>query len=159
MPTEPAGLSDRETRVDEVVAEYLRDTENGRLPDREQLLARHPDLAGDLNEFFADRDQIERWARPFREGASPSPLPCPNCHGRLGSGATATVCRECGARGANEKGGAALAPGTRLGRFELLAAVGRGGFGTVYQARDPELNRVVAIKVPHTGIPTDAEPL
>jgi eukaryotic-like serine/threonine-protein kinase len=159
MGTEPAGLPDRETRVDEVVAEYLRDTENGRVPDREHLLARHPDLADDLTEFFADRDQIERWARPFREGASPSPFPCPNCHGRLGSSAAVTVCRECGAGGPNEEGGAALVPGTRLGRFELLAAVGRGGFGTVYQARDPELNRVVAVKVPHPGTLADAEHL
>src|SRR4051794_36200331 len=38
-----------------------------------------------------------------------------------------------------------------LGRFELLDQVGTGGFGTVYKARDPELDRVVAIKVPRAG--------
>lgn len=39
----------------------------------------------------------------------------------------------------------------QLGRFELLAAVGVGGFGTVYKARDAELDRIVAIKVPRAG--------
>src|SRR5207247_2432146 len=36
-------------------------------------------------------------------------------------------------------------------RFELLDAVGGGAFGTVYKARDPELDRIVAIKVPRAG--------
>ncbi len=152
MGTRPDGLSDRETRVDEIVAEYLRDAEAGRAPDREQVLARHPDLAADLAEFFADRDRIEHWARPFREGASPSPLPCPSCHGRLEAHETVIICRGCGSRFQAETGGAALLPGTRrLGRFELLAVVGRGSFGTVYQARDPHLDRVVAVKVPRAG--------
>ena len=40
----------------------------------------------------------------------------------------------------------------RLGKFELLEAVGRGAFGTVYRARDTELDRIVAVKVPRSGI-------
>ena len=39
----------------------------------------------------------------------------------------------------------------KVGRFEVLATVGQGAFGTVYQARDPELDRIVAIKVPRAG--------
>jgi TolB-like protein/Flp pilus assembly protein TadD len=45
----------------------------------------------------------------------------------------------------------ALPRGTRLGRFELLGEVGRGGFGVVYEARDLELGRTVAFKLVRPG--------
>jgi tRNA A-37 threonylcarbamoyl transferase component Bud32 len=38
-----------------------------------------------------------------------------------------------------------------LGKFELMALVGAGAFGSVYRARDRELGRTVAIKVPRAG--------
>src|SRR5262245_43142326 len=41
--------------------------------------------------------------------------------------------------------------GRKLGRFELLSAVGSGGFGTVYKARAPRLDRTVAVKIPRAG--------
>jgi WD40 repeat protein len=40
-----------------------------------------------------------------------------------------------------------LAPGERVGRFEVLREIDRGSFGLVYEARDTELGRHVAIKV------------
>ena len=41
----------------------------------------------------------------------------------------------------------ALAPGTRLGPYEIAAQIGAGGMGEVYRARDTRLNRDVALKV------------
>src|ERR1700674_3224427 len=41
----------------------------------------------------------------------------------------------------------ALASGTRLGSYEVVAQIGAGGMGEVYQARDTKLGRDVAIKV------------
>ena len=40
-----------------------------------------------------------------------------------------------------------LQPGARLGPYEIVSAVGAGGMGEVYRARDPRLGRDVAIKV------------
>src|ERR1700693_5359226 len=43
-----------------------------------------------------------------------------------------------------------LSVGDRLGPYEILAPLGAGGMGEVYRARDPRLNRDVAIKVSKT---------
>src|SRR5262249_33729666 len=40
----------------------------------------------------------------------------------------------------------AIAVGTLLGRYEILGVIGRGSMGAVYEARDPKIERHVAIK-------------
>ena len=40
-----------------------------------------------------------------------------------------------------------ISPGDKLGPYEIIAPIGKGGMGEVWKAHDPRLNRDVAIKV------------
>ena len=57
------------------------------------------------------------------------------------------------------RGVMALAPGTRLGPYEIGAQIGAGGMGEVYRAKDTSLGRDVAIKVLPNAFAQDAERL
>src|SRR5450755_303217 len=52
-----------------------------------------------------------------------------------------------------------LAPGTRLGPYEILAPIGAGGMGEVYRARDTKLDREVAIKILPESFSSDPDRL
>ena len=52
-----------------------------------------------------------------------------------------------------------LSPGARLGPYEIQAAIGAGGMGEVYKARDTRLDRDVAIKVLPEAVANDADRL
>src|ERR1700732_1407597 len=53
----------------------------------------------------------------------------------------------------------ALASGTKLGSYEVVAPIGAGGMGEVYQAHDTKLGRDVAIKVLPEAFAHDSERL
>ena len=53
----------------------------------------------------------------------------------------------------------ALAPGTRLGVYEVIASIGVGGMGEVFRARDTKLNRDVALKVLPDSFASDSDRL
>src|SRR5215472_12420571 len=49
-----------------------------------------------------------------------------------------------------------LAPGTKLGPYEVLSALGAGGMGEVYRAKDTRLGRDVAVKILPKEMSADA---
>jgi eukaryotic-like serine/threonine-protein kinase len=52
-----------------------------------------------------------------------------------------------------------LAPGTRVGSYEILSAIGAGGMGEVYRAHDTRLKRDVAVKVLLASVARDVDRL
>ncbi|PHY10343.1 MAG: hypothetical protein CK533_09935 [Acidobacterium sp.] len=52
----------------------------------------------------------------------------------------------------------ALTPGTRLGPYEILAAIGAGGMGEVDRGRDTRLDRIVVIKVLASSLASEPQP-
>ncbi len=86
------------------------------------------------------------------------PVACPHCQSSVeeaGLNAREILCPACGSSFRLERDSTvdwASSRGPRtLGKFELIEAIGAGAFGTVYKARDPRLDRTVAIKVPRSG--------
>src|SRR5207245_1240842 len=98
----------------------------GQAPDRQAFLDRHPELATELREFFANQDRADRLAGPL------VPPPAPEAP---------TLVAEPPA---------VPEPGAMLryfGDYELLEPLARGGMGVVFKARQVSLNRVVALKM------------
>jgi serine/threonine protein kinase/Tfp pilus assembly protein PilF len=114
-----SGLSGEQTaRVLRVLEGYLTELERGTPPHRDELLARHPDLADLLAEYLDKLDQLHEAAAGLR-AAPPG----------------------------EERPTAPLGEHGRLGDFDILREVGRGGMGIVYEAEQVSLGRRVALKV------------
>lgn len=82
---------------------------------------------------------------------------CPHCRSAIdvASGDLANIdrCPSCGSRLTFLQETTTFHPWKHrtVGHFELLELVGRGHFGEVFKARDTQLGRIVAVKIPRTG--------
>jgi WD40 repeat protein/tRNA A-37 threonylcarbamoyl transferase component Bud32 len=65
---------DREQRLDAILADYFKTASAGHGPDPEALIARYPDLAGELAEFFADYRHLNQVVEPVRTALAPGAM-------------------------------------------------------------------------------------
>ena len=105
--------------VDGILAEIVARRLAGETFDVEAALAAYPDRADELRRHLAD---LHRLSALWRDLSAP-------------------------AGGAPAGTGPAMPPRTRLGEFEVVREIGRGGMGVVYLARQESLSRHVALKV------------
>ena len=144
MPNETNESSVREQRVNEAIAAYLEAVDAGEAPDPKGFIAAHSDIAGELESFFANRDEFERMAEPLQPAGNESPKPLPD-DVTLPPASEPT---EAPTLAPTEAAGVAIGTMVRyFGDYELLEEIARGGMGVVYKARQVSLNRIVALKM------------
>src|SRR5260370_18635506 len=66
MSSGPTNSSERDERWGEVLVACLKAIDDGKVPDRQALLAEYPNFAGELEEFFAEHAYFGRLAAPLR---------------------------------------------------------------------------------------------
>jgi eukaryotic-like serine/threonine-protein kinase len=69
MTTDQTETCEREQRLGVALADCLEAMDEGRTPDRADMLARHPEFADELAQFLDDQERVERCARPLRAAA------------------------------------------------------------------------------------------
>src|SRR5439155_25914290 len=106
-------------RLTEVLERYLAALEQGAPLSQEAILAEQPDLAPALASYFRSLEELHDMAAGFAGNKSR-------------------------AEEATEK---ELEGAKRIGDFELIREIGRGGMGVVYEARQISLDRRVAVKL------------
>jgi WD40 repeat protein len=70
IPHEPNETPERRRRFESVLGAYFEALDAGQSPDRRELIGRHPELAEDLAEFFAEQDHFHHLVAPLRDESS-----------------------------------------------------------------------------------------
>ncbi|HKB34859.1 MAG TPA: hypothetical protein VKD72_00300, partial [Gemmataceae bacterium] len=161
------GLADADRRalLHELVAlEIGYRRQRGEQPRAEEYRARFPELAPDWLEREPPSLQQTNAVEQPAPTCSGCTLRCPHCQNPIHLAdvpGNEVLCPGCGGnfRVRDARLTDTASTGKLLGKFQLLERVGLGAFGAVWKAHDTELDRVVALKIPHSGLLTEDQEL
>lgn len=164
------GEKNRDQRLDEAFAAYLRSCDSGECESRDDFLSQYPDLAEQLKELIEAADaigQVTLGGQHVEEDIEISGLSLleseravpgadtivgqgPAHHDSLDPAATLPMANR-------PKGDPGPTLPFDLGDYTLLEVIGRGGMGVVYLAKQHELDRHVAVKMIRGGMLADED--
>ena len=154
-------IANNDATIDAALTFYFEQLDQGKTLDVSGLIAKFPDCTEELQKFFADERRLNNRLQVISSQSGTSSrlsIRCPNCHHPTkvptDTEFTDLTCESCGSRFGlvdQEHATAGAIPLLTVGRFELVERLGMGAFGTVWKARDKELDRTVAVKIPRQG--------
>ncbi|MCA9053325.1 MAG: serine/threonine protein kinase [Planctomycetaceae bacterium] len=118
-------------RLNPVLAEYLRRRERGEAVDVESLCQAHPELADALRSYAAGEGLVEVLAGDLEPSMVDS-----------GAARNGETLRPAAAQSTDRQ------PSGQFGKYKIIRTLGEGAMGAIYLARDTNLDRDVALKVP-----------
>src|SRR5262245_51177102 len=142
----PALRSATEYAVDLIYSEFLVREELGQQPRPEEYLQRFPEFRNELQRQFSLHSELA--------AAAAESLADLTTGKTIGTGSKIPATLDPGHGVGGMSANAVEAP-ARIGRFEIRQRLGMGAFGCVYRAYDPQLDREVALKVPHPHLLTE----
>ena len=160
--TRDEGSQPPDPRIDELIKDYRQARHAGDEPDRQELIARNPDLSGPLQAFFTQLDDEDRsagktpqadaeltaeWDSENPAGSTSAQAPTwPPSSGQSSRGAAQAK--------SNRR---TVDAGTTVGEFHVLREIGRGGMGVVYEAEQIGSGRRLALKLLAPNLPRTTE--
>lgn len=130
------------TQYDEIIAQYFKAVDDGEEIDPQMILEQHPEHSERLDRFFGNIACVQEVIGKTVESRDAD---TPLASGPIHSTDTRRNSSEC----------TQTLPYETMGRFILRRHLGSGGFGDVFLASDPLLNRDVAIKFPRSRVTVD----
>ncbi|MBI3840282.1 MAG: serine/threonine protein kinase [Planctomycetia bacterium] len=156
----PQLTADPESALDVIYTEFLLRIELGERPTDAEYRRRFPQYDRQLSNHFELEQALESWPIQYPDmdsapGSNGGPIDfesrpaeaCEDARACPGEAVNATQAGE-GNRGVEQH---------QFGRFTLVERIGSGSCGVVWKALDGDLNRYVAIKIPHAGQLTERD--